>query len=109
MRSDAADNRENLADRRTLPAGMRRRRTRRRRLQRFFGLPFGFFRGLPSGNTCSKRLADLLQALLVHVVDALVALGAEVDHLVVVVHGWGYTRRKVRFKRGMQERRVFAT
>lgn len=109
MRSDAADNREkparspHVARRNAPPANAAAEASALLRLA------FRLLPRLAQRQHLFEGLADLLQALLVHVVDALVALGAEVDHLVVVVHGWGYTRRKVRFKRGMQERRVFAT
>ena len=42
------------------------------------------------------------------VMDALVALDSEVDQFVVANDG-GSTRRKVRFRRGAQGLRVFAT
>ena len=55
-----------------------------------------------------EGLAQLAQLLVVQVVDALAALGAEVDQL-VVTHGLDRIRRKVRLMRGATGLRVFAT
>ncbi|GAB3395836.1 hypothetical protein GCM10027514_43840 [Azotobacter armeniacus] len=71
--------------------------------RRLLLFPLGQRQGLREG------LAHVVQALFVQVVDALAALTAEVDQLVIGTHGYRYTWRKVRFRRGAQDLRVFAT
>ena len=73
------------------------------------GFALGLLPALAQRQYLLEHLAHLVEALVVEVVDTLVALGGEIDQLVVIAHSGNRIRRKVRFRRGAQVWRVFAT
>lgn len=73
------------------------------------GFVLGLFLRLAQRQNLLEDIAHLVEALVVEIVDALVALGGEVDQLVVIAHSGNRIRRKVRLRRGAQAWRVFAT
>ena len=85
------------------------RRVDLRQVSALLGLALGLLLGLADRQDLLEDLAHLVEALVVEVVDTLVALGGEIDQLVVIAHSGNRIRRKVRFRRGAQAWRVFAT
>src|SRR5690606_30435137 len=70
-------------------------------------LALGLLLGLAQRQHLLEHLAHLVEAFVVEVVNTLVALGGEVDQLVVIAHSGNRIRRKVKFRRGAQAWRVF--
>src|SRR3990167_6721235 len=74
-----------------------------------FRLALAALLALGQGQRLLECLTHLVELLVMQVVDALAALGAEVDQLVVVAHDGDRIKRNVRFRRGAHGLRVFAT